>query len=126
MDPLEEALNYFYDPMGETEDCKLFSPLHSQIEAERAPWMFDHVGKSFTGVDYQHGTNENNVCISDFLDSILKNSDDDYSDDSGSQKNSTIESETLTPEAIAFGKDDGCESDAEIAQVLVSRNKLVT
>ncbi|XVF51118.1 hypothetical protein PTKIN_Ptkin04bG0158900 [Pterospermum kingtungense] len=117
VDPLEEALNYFYDPMGEAEDCKLFSPLHSQIEAERAPWMFDHLENNFGGVGYQHGTNENSADISDFLDSILKNSDDCCSDDSGSQKNSTIESEALTPESITFGKDGAYESDAEMAQV---------
>ncbi|XWS48671.1 hypothetical protein CRYUN_Cryun13aG0096100 [Craigia yunnanensis] len=119
VDPLEEALNHFYDPMMEPPDCKLFSPLHSQIEAERAPWMFDHVGNSFSGVEFEHGTNENDAYISNFLDSILNKSDDNYSDDSGSQKNSTIECET--PKAMAFGKDGGScsESDAEVAQVLL-------
>ncbi|XVF10208.1 hypothetical protein REPUB_Repub07fG0162800 [Reevesia pubescens] len=117
VDPLAEALNNFYDPMVESLDCKLFSPLHSQIEAEQAPWMFDHVGKGFGGVEFEHGTNENDAYISNFLDSILNNSDDYYSDDSGSQKNSSIESET--PIAMTFGKDGGScsESDAEVAQV---------
>ena len=126
VDPLVEALNHFYDPMVEPLDCKLFSPLHSQIEAERAPWMFDHIGNSFSGVEFEHGTNENDVYISDFLDSILKNSEDYCSDDSGSKKNPTIESEI--PKAMAFGKGGGScsESDAEVAQVLVSRSKLVT
>ncbi|XWS38076.1 hypothetical protein CRYUN_Cryun19dG0099700 [Craigia yunnanensis] len=118
VDPLEEALNYFYDPLVEPLDCKIFSPLHKQIEAERAPWMFDRVGNSFSGVEFEHGTNENDAYISDFLDSILKNSDDYYSDDSGSQKNSSIECET--PKAMAFGKDDGScsEADAEVGRVL--------
>ena len=126
MDPLGESLNHFYDPMVEPVDCKVFSPLHKQIEAEWAPWMFDHVGNSFSGMEFEHGTNENDAYISDFLDSILKNSDDYYSDDSGSQKNSTIECET--PKAMAFGKDGGScsESDSEVAQVLVSRSQLVT
>ncbi|XP_022722692.1 NAC domain-containing protein 91-like isoform X2 [Durio zibethinus] len=86
VDPLVDALNPVYNPMVGPLDCKLFSPLHAQIEAEQAPWMFDHVGDS---------------------------------DDSGSQKNSTIESET--PKAMAFGKDGGScsESDAEVAQVLL-------
>ena len=126
VDPLVEALNHFYDPMVEPLDCKLFSPLHSQIEAERAPWMFYHVENSFSGVEFEHGTNENDAYISNFLDSILNKSDDNYSNDSCSQKNSTIECEPL--KAMAFGKDGGScsESDAEVAQVLVSRSKLVT
>ncbi|XVF12780.1 hypothetical protein REPUB_Repub08aG0149200 [Reevesia pubescens] len=118
-DPLREALNHFYDPKAEPLDCKLFSPLHSQIEAEQAPWMFDHVGNNISEVEFEHGTNENDAYITDFLNSILKNSDDCYSDDSGSQKNSSNESET--PKAISFGKDGrSCsESDAEVAQVLL-------
>ncbi|XP_022762775.1 NAC domain-containing protein 62-like isoform X2 [Durio zibethinus] len=119
VDPLGEALNYFYDPTMELPDCKLFSPLHKQIEAEQAPWMFDHLGNSFSGVEFEHGSNENDTSISDFLDSILKNSDDDYGDDSGCQKNSAIECET--PRAMTFGKDGGScsESGAVVAQVLL-------
>ncbi|GMI96284.1 hypothetical protein HRI_003297700 [Hibiscus trionum] len=85
-DLLEEALNHFYDPVGEP----LFSPLHNQIEAEQAPWMFDHVGNGSGGVEFQHGTNENDADISNFLDSIMNNSDDCY-----------------------------CESDGEVAEVLL-------
>ncbi|XP_021275555.1 NAC domain-containing protein 62-like [Herrania umbratica] len=118
VDTLVEALNQFYDPMMDSLSCKLFSPLHSQIEAEQAPWMFNHVGNSFSGVVLEHGTNENDADISDFLNDILKNPDECCSDDSGSQKNSTIESET--PRAMAIGKDgSGGESDAEVAQVLL-------
>ncbi|KAK6275272.1 hypothetical protein POUND7_004981 [Theobroma cacao] len=118
VDPIVEALSQFYDPMPDSLYCKLFSPLHSQIEAEQAPWMFNHVGNSFSGVVIEHGTNENDADISDFLNDILKNPDECCSDDSGSQKNSTIESET--PRAMAIGKDgSGSESDAEVAQVLL-------
>ncbi|XP_022736304.1 NAC domain-containing protein 91-like [Durio zibethinus] len=118
VDPLGYALNHFCDPMVMPLDCKLFSLLHSPIEAEQAPRMFDHVGKSFSRVELEHDTNENDTYISDFLNSILKNSDDNDSDDSGSQKNSSIESDT--PKAMAFGKDGGSctESDAEVVQVL--------
>ncbi|KAK8599874.1 hypothetical protein V6N13_060316 [Hibiscus sabdariffa] len=108
VDLLEEALNHFYDPMGEP----LFSPLHNQIEAEQAPWMFDHVGNGFSGVGFQHGTNENDAYISNFLDSIMNNSDDD----TGSRMNSECE----TPKAMTYGKDVGScsESDSEVAEVL--------
>ncbi|XVE64514.1 hypothetical protein DITRI_Ditri07aG0106500 [Diplodiscus trichospermus] len=121
VDPLGEALKSFYDPFMELEplDCKVFSPLHKQIEAEQAPWMFDHVGNNFSGVVFEHGTNENDAYICDFLDSILKKSDDYDSDDSSSLKNSTIEGET--PKALTSVKDGGScsESDAEVAQVLL-------
>ncbi|KAL4297113.1 hypothetical protein GQ457_12G000430 [Hibiscus cannabinus] len=109
VDLLEEALNHFYDPMEEP----LFSPLHNQIEAEQAPWMFDHVGNGCSGVGIQHGTNENDAYISNFLDSIMNNSDDD----TGSRMNSECE----TPKAMTFGKDGGScsESDSEVADVLL-------
>nr|AHJ79190.1 NAC domain protein NAC49 [Gossypium hirsutum] len=85
VDLLGEALVQFCDPMMEPLDWKLFSPLHSQIEAEGAPWMFDHVGNSFGGVKFEHGTNENDA---EFMNSILNNLDDYYSDDSSSRRNS--------------------------------------
>ncbi|XP_038993543.1 NAC domain-containing protein 62-like isoform X2 [Hibiscus syriacus] len=103
VDPLEEALNHFYDPVVEPPDFKLFSPLHSQIEAEGAPWMFGHVGNNFSETEFEHDTNENEASISDFLDSILNNSDDYYSVDSGSQKNSAIQSDI--PKALATAQD---------------------
>ncbi|KAK8571087.1 hypothetical protein V6N13_025644 [Hibiscus sabdariffa] len=91
VDPLAEALNHFYDPMVEPPDFELFSPLHTQIEAEGAPWMFGHVGNDFSEVDFEHVSNENEASIFDFLDSILNNSDDYYCVDSGSRENSAIE-----------------------------------
>lgn len=85
--------------------------------------MFDHVGNC-SNVEFGHGTNENDPYISNFLESILKNSDDYHGDDTGSQKNS--ESETHT--TMTIGKDGGfcSESGSEVTQVLVSRGKLVT
>ncbi|GMI76525.1 NAC domain containing protein 62, NTM1 (NAC WITH TRANSMEMBRANE MOTIF 1)-LIKE 6 [Hibiscus trionum] len=103
VDPLGEALNHFYDPMVEPPDFKLFSPLHSQIEAEGAPWMFGHVGNNFSEAEVENDTNENEASISDFLDSILNNSDDYYSVDSATVKDGIPCS----------------ESDAEVAQILL-------
>ncbi|KAK8530713.1 hypothetical protein V6N13_030655 [Hibiscus sabdariffa] len=118
VDPLGEALNHFYDPMVEPPDFKLLSPLHTQIEAEGAPWMFGHVGNDFSEVDFEHVTNESEASISDFLDSVLNNSDDYYSVDSGCQENSAIGSEI--PNALSTVKDGiSCsESDAQLAQML--------
>ncbi|KAK8518363.1 hypothetical protein V6N13_027839 [Hibiscus sabdariffa] len=118
VDPLEEALDLFYDPMG----VPLFSPLHNQIEAEQAPWMFDHVGNGFGGVEFEHGTNENDAYISNFIDSIMNDSDDCYSDDAGSQKNSECE----TPKTMDFGKDGrSCgEAYGEAAEMLLGADKV--
>ncbi|XP_039063206.1 NAC domain-containing protein 62-like isoform X2 [Hibiscus syriacus] len=103
VDPLEEALNHFYVPVVEPLDFELFSPLHSQIEAEGAPWMLGHVGNNFSETELEHDINENEASISDFLDSILNNSDDNYSVDSGNQKNSALQSEI--PKALATAQD---------------------
>ncbi|XP_039062176.1 NAC domain-containing protein 62-like isoform X2 [Hibiscus syriacus] len=118
VDLLEEALNHFYDPMGKP----LFSLLHNQIEAEQAPWMFDHVGKGFSGVELQHGTNENDAYISNFLDSIMNNSDDCYSDETVGLKNLDYE----TPKAMTFDKDGGScsESDGEAADLLLGTDNI--
>ncbi|XP_039007345.1 NAC domain-containing protein 62-like [Hibiscus syriacus] len=104
---LEEALNHFYDPIGEP----LFSPLHNQIEAEQAFWMFDHVGNCLGGVEFEHGTNEHNTDISNFLESIMNDLDD---------------SECKTPKAMSFGMDGrSCgESVGEVAEVLLETDKI--
>ncbi|KAK8587277.1 hypothetical protein V6N13_086271 [Hibiscus sabdariffa] len=113
VDLLGEALTHFYDPMMEPLDWQLFSPLHSQIEADGPPWMLDHVENNFTGVEFEYGTNENDADSSDFMHSILKSSDDYYSEDSSCRKTLIIESET--PKPMAFGMDGGF--DAEVARV---------
>ncbi|GMJ10918.1 hypothetical protein HRI_004761000 [Hibiscus trionum] len=115
VDLLGEALTHFYDPMMEPLDWQLFSPLRSQIEAEGAPWMLDHVGN-----DFEYGTNENDDAYSsEFMHSILKNSDDYYSDDLGCQKTSIIETETPKPMTIGMDGGSHCESDAEVARVML-------
>ncbi|GMI71639.1 NAC domain containing protein 62, NTM1 (NAC WITH TRANSMEMBRANE MOTIF 1)-LIKE 6 [Hibiscus trionum] len=120
VDLLEEALNHFFDPMGEP----LFSPLHNQIEAEQAPWMFDHVGNCSGGVEFEHrhSTDEYDAYISNFIDSVMNDSDGCYSDDAVSQKNSECE----TPKTTIFGKDGrSCsESDGEAAEVLLGTDKV--
>ncbi|KAE8720598.1 NAC domain-containing protein 86 [Hibiscus syriacus] len=112
VDAVGEALNHFYDPMMEPLDWQLFSPLHLQIKGEGAPWMLDHVGNDFSGVEFEYGTNENDAYSSHF-----KTSDDYYSGDWGCQKNLIKERETPNP--LAFGMDGGsyCESDADVVQV---------
>ncbi|GAV73272.1 NAM domain-containing protein [Cephalotus follicularis] len=124
VDPqLEDDLNLiFYDDPA-LEPCKLFSPLHSQMQAELgSSYMSYPVPNIFTnnyhGVRFPHGTNELDSHISDFLDSVLNNSDKYSYDEVGSQRFSTIESDTLNNDD--FVKDSGSctDSDAEVAQSL--------
>ncbi|KAE8663287.1 NAC domain-containing protein 86 [Hibiscus syriacus] len=119
VDPLGEALNHFYDPVTEPLDFKLFSPLHSQIEAEGAPWMFGHVGNNVSETEFVHDTNENEASISDFLDSILNNSDDYYSVDTVSQINSAIQSDIPKDLATVMDGISCSKSEAEVAQILL-------
>uniref|UniRef100_A0A5B7AHB0 NAC domain-containing protein n=1 Tax=Davidia involucrata TaxID=16924 RepID=A0A5B7AHB0_DAVIN len=121
---LEEMLKEFYDPMPGPPDGKMFSPLHSQMQAELGssyvhyPLTYDR-SSEHKGVQFQYGTNEQD--ITEFLDSVLVNSGEHSCEDSSSYKNSTVESET--PKYICsidrvFVKDSGScsESDAEVAQ----------
>ncbi|XP_015878714.1 NAC domain-containing protein 91 isoform X2 [Ziziphus jujuba] len=67
----QDLENMFYDPPLGQLDCKIFSPLHSQMQAELGycPVVNDsNSGK--TGVQFPYGTNESDE-ISKFLDSIL-------------------------------------------------------
>lgn len=119
VDQVQEDFNHFYDLIVEPPDCKFFSPLRSKVEAEQAPWIFHQVGSSLSAVEFEHETNKNDASISDFLDSILNNSDDYYSVDSSSQQYSANESET--PKTMVVVEDGRIcsEQDAEVAQVLM-------
>lgn len=112
-------MNHFYDPMVEPPDRKFFSPLRSHVEAEQAPWTFHQVGSSLSAVEVEHETNKNDASISDFLNSILNNSDDYYSVDSSSQQYSANESETPKTMAVVEDGRIRSEQDAEVAQVLM-------
>lgn len=124
VDQVGEALNHFYDPMVEPPDRKFFSPLRSHVEAEQAPWTFHQVGSSLSAVEVEHETNKNDASISDFLNSILNNSDDYYSVDSSSQQYSANESETPKTMAVVEDGRIRSEQDAEVAQVLMIGSQL--
>ncbi|KAK9292968.1 hypothetical protein L1049_020950 [Liquidambar formosana] len=127
---LEEYMDadFFCNPRLEPKDCKIFSPLHSQMRAELGSYMHHPVHNDFgdghSGSQLQYGTNEQEEnFISEFLNSIINNSDEDYCGDPACQKNLAVESETLegvTPVSLNLVsiKDSGScsESDQEVVQ----------
>lgn len=72
--PLEE-LDIFYDPPQQP----LFSPLHSQMQTELYYCGSNNFNNGHQGVKFQHGTNDQDADISEFLSSIF-NSSGEYSD----------------------------------------------
>jgi hypothetical protein len=103
---LEQDLeNMFYDPPSEQLDCKIFSPLHSQMQAELgSSGMYYPVTNDFNsgpnGVQFQYGTNDADD-ISEFLNSVINNSEE------------SLDAEIVVKEEA--------EPEAKVAQVLFSR-----
>lgn len=112
---LEQDLeNMFYDPPSGPLDSKIFSPLHSQMQAELgSSGMYYPFTNDFNsgpnGVQFQYGTNEPDD-ISEFLDSVLNNSED-------AEMNVSLGSETMKNE---ISVKEEAEPEAKVAQVLVS------
>ncbi|KAF8412048.1 hypothetical protein HHK36_000001 [Tetracentron sinense] len=134
VDPqLAEDHKLFNDPTFEPLDCKVFSPLHSQMHMELGPSYFDSpyandFGNDHYGGQFIDGTSEQNVSITEFLDAVLNNQDEYSCEESTSQKNSAVESETPKGDQIVMSparpwinvsvKDSGSSSDVdtEVAQ----------
>lgn len=117
---LEANLNLFYDPLLEPLDYNLFSPLHSQMQSELGSscmlYPNDTAVSDSKGMEFQYGSNESDAYISEFLDSVIKDSEEYSYNLSAGPMNSTIESETTNN--MGSVKDSGScsESDAEVAQ----------
>lgn len=105
----------FYVPSPEPLDCKIFSPLHSQV-AELAPCMPYSVNSAngHCGGQFQSGTNEADAYISQFLDSVLNNSGEDlYCEDLVTQKKSLTDSET---DGLFYHADEGM-AKAQVSRI---------
>ncbi|KAK3042819.1 hypothetical protein RJ639_001092 [Escallonia herrerae] len=98
---LENALRDFCDPVTEPPDSKIFSPLHSQMQAELGSSYFFNskagdsncnFNNNQDGMQFEHGTNE--LDIAKFLDSILRSPDEHFCEDSASFNISAVESES--------------------------------
>ncbi|XP_019056115.1 PREDICTED: protein NTM1-like 9 isoform X2 [Nelumbo nucifera] len=76
---LEEDLNLFYEPEFEPLDSKIFSPIHSQtytgLELKYMSLLSGDFGNN-SGMDFQDGTSEQDVSISEFLEAVINNPDE--------------------------------------------------
>jgi hypothetical protein len=80
--PLEEGLNMFFDPPMEPQYGKIFSPLHLQMQSELGSSGMYHTMPSYLNnghseVQLLYGSNEPDINVAEFLDSILCNPDDE-------------------------------------------------
>uniref|UniRef100_A0A5B6YH27 NAC domain-containing protein n=1 Tax=Davidia involucrata TaxID=16924 RepID=A0A5B6YH27_DAVIN len=90
----------FFDPACGQIDWKVFSPLPSQIHTELGPYMdspfANDFGNDHNGLHFQDGTCEQDVCLTELLEA-LQNHDENSCEESTSQKNSAVGSETQMP-----------------------------
>ncbi|KAF5743423.1 NAC domain-containing protein 45-like isoform X2 [Tripterygium wilfordii] len=119
VDPqLEADLKMFYDPIAEPLDYTLYSPLHSQVQAELGPSTYYPVTGGFinwdNGLQPHCGTNEADAYL--LLDSMLEHSGGFSNEEFDGQANFGEEGETR--KILAPAQDGGScrESDAEMAQ----------
>ncbi|KAF5734934.1 hypothetical protein HS088_TW15G00431 [Tripterygium wilfordii] len=99
--PLHENSD-MYNPMYDQIDCKVFSPMQSQILAELAPPYMDlpyasDFGHDHNGLQFQNGTCEEDVSFSDLFDGIFTNNDECSGEESTSRKNSVVNGGTQLP-----------------------------
>ncbi|KAL2550858.1 NAC domain-containing protein 62 [Forsythia ovata] len=91
---LEKALGSLCHPMPESLDSKIFSPLHSQMETD---FGNSYLGKPFSdninsddrAIPFHYGTDADD--ITEFLNSVLVNSDEHPSEDSCIYDQSSLE-----------------------------------
>lgn len=120
--PLRED-SIFYEPTYGQIDCKVFSPLPSQIQTELRVYMdspfADNFGNDHNGFHFLDGTCEQDASLTELLE-VLKNHDELSCEDSNSQKNSGFGSENQMcgnihwlPHALPGDKDRGFYNDAD-------------
>ncbi|GLT48328.1 hypothetical protein SLA2020_219600 [Shorea laevis] len=98
---LEEGLRLICDPIPGPPDCKLFSPIHTQVQVEMGPsYMYYDVGDGRSAAELQYGSNEPDA-YDDFLNSVILDPDEHPGDEGGSKNNSTIECESPNNAAFA-------------------------
>ena len=102
-------IDMFNDPMIETLDDKMFSPVHAHMPAD-VYFPVNNILDGRSGVQLQYGTNEANM--SAFFDSIV-NWDEVSCDQSGCQK--------PTP-TLFNAKDNGSGSDSDVETAITPVN----
>lgn len=132
-DLLESLMGILYDPTPEVLDCKMFSPLHSQVQVELGSNYLcnpvtNDINNNNRGLPVDNETN--NFDVNKFLNSVLVSSDE-YSYEDGSM-NSISVFECGTPSDIkpmngasVRGSGSCSDSEAEEVQGQVKRNSQV-
>lgn len=92
--PLGEG-SRFSEPTGSQIDCKVFSPLQSQIHTELGPYMYspfgDDFGNDHNEYQFQDGTTEQDVSLTDLLDEFFNNHGECSGEEATSQKNLAVQ-----------------------------------
>lgn len=129
----------FYELSCVQNDWNDFSLLQSQIHTELPPYNADSPFASDFGYDsnafhFQDGTNELDLSLTELLDEVLNNHDEFSCDESTSQKNSVIGSDTqfssqlctteVVPPGGSYVKNSGANSDSDTEMAQVQVNKL--
>ncbi|KAF8413422.1 hypothetical protein HHK36_001405 [Tetracentron sinense] len=134
---LEEDLKLFYEPSFEPLDYMVLSPQPSQMQMELGPSRMDSLfANDFgnpNGVQFQDGKSEDDVSITEFLNAVLNNQDEYSCEESTSQQNSVVDSETIecgrTYMSMAgpWRKDSESSSDrdTEVVQAQVRRKPCI-
>ncbi|XP_050151836.1 NAC domain-containing protein 14-like [Malus sylvestris] len=88
----------FYESLGGPIDCKVFTPLHSQINAELEHFMGSPFTSDFgnydNGLYFQDGTCEQDVSLTELLDEFGNSHYESSCEESTSQKNLVVGNET--------------------------------
>ena len=101
-----------------TPDCKMFSPLHSQVQAELGSSCGYYSASNNTStehsvVQFQYGTNETDT-VTQFMNSLLNNTGETGSEDFGAQDSVTIDSNALNSDKGAMLYGDSFTHAAEV------------
>ncbi|KAG5235797.1 NAC family protein [Salix suchowensis] len=86
------------EPMSDELDCKVFSPVRSQIPAELGYFMdslyASDFGNNQNGYSFQDGTSEQDVSLTELLDDFINNQDDCSGEETSSWNTLGFGSET--------------------------------
>jgi len=95
--PLDEN-SPLHEPMSGEPDCKVFSPMRSQIPADLGYYMDSPYASDFgnnqNGFSFLDGTSEQDVSLTELLDDYLNNHDDYSGEETSSQNTLGVGSET--------------------------------
>uniref|UniRef100_A0A3N7FSA7 NAC domain-containing protein n=1 Tax=Populus trichocarpa TaxID=3694 RepID=A0A3N7FSA7_POPTR len=95
--PLDEN-SPLHEPMSGEPDCKVFSPMRSQIPVDLGYYMDSPYASDFgnnqNGFSFLDGTSEQDVSLTELLDDYLNNHDDYSGEETSSQNTLGVGSET--------------------------------